>query len=319
MQTDSMILLATSQESLRTNLSHALQEVGFQVFLAHDLESCLAASQGAGSQYLILDAAWIPDGFTELDDDSRAMIRSLDGNCMVLYNPESGFGFESARRAGVTEFVAYPAPSELVVGLIESARGSSGFSQGAVQSPASDQETFLSLKDFEVHVDACISKARAKDDKVAVLCLNMLAPFQSEEVPEPEAAKKRRLLENWFRDTLVERMVKFTQENPGMGVVPQNLRWAWARHDRALLVLPDLRRVQDVAKIGACVIDTIQSAPAGVQVEFMTSIFTGVAVCPGDASNAAALIDRAISAGGRALADGSMALTFHTDSMGRWA
>jgi EAL domain-containing protein (putative c-di-GMP-specific phosphodiesterase class I) len=317
MQIEPTILIATSQESIRSKLSQALQGTGLLVASVEDLDACLQSMQEAKPWYLILDSQLLGDCSDGVPEELAYMTESLDGRCMAVYDPSENFEFDQARQAGITNFVAYPAPGELVVGLIP-AFDASVFE--TKEAPVADETgVFMALDEFQSHLDDCIANARSQDKKTAVICLSMLAPFGSKDVPDPSDLVKLRGLETWFSETLTDHLEHFLKVHSNLGIVAQNLRWSWASPDKALLVIPDLKRIQDVAKIGACVIDAIGEAPAGIQIEYMTSIFTGVAVCPGDASTATVLIDRAITAGNRALGEGSMALTFYADSMGQWA
>jgi len=317
MHIEPTIILATSQESIHSRLSEALEAAGFQVYLARDPKDCLRRAREDQPWYLVMDSQWVGDCMGGASKDLLALVEASGGRCMVMYDPAKDFGFEAARKAGVAEFVAYPAPSGLVVTLIPSLLRATPPVNAAPKTTESG--TFMALGDFESHLDDCIAKARTADEKVAVLCISMLAPFGSKDVPDASDTVKRNGLEAWFSDTLNGHLAGFLKVHSNLGIVPQNLRWAWASSDKALLVIPDLKRIQDVAKIGAAVIEAIGEAPAGKQMEYMTSVFTGVAVCPGDASTGATLIERSIVAGNRALGEGSMSLTFHTDSMGQWA
>ncbi|MCP5023741.1 MAG: EAL domain-containing protein, partial [bacterium] len=232
----------------------------------------------------------------------------------VLYDPSREFDFERAREAGVTNFVAYPAPPVLVMGLVVAHVFEESAGAGVKKSG-----DFLPLEAFQDHLDDCIAQSRSKEEKVAVFCMSMLAPFGSQELPSPVDPKTRRALEAWFPETIKSVLSDFLKIHTNLGIAAENMRWAWAQPGQVVMVIPDLKRIQDVAKIGACVIEAVTDAPAGVQLEYMSSVFTGVAVNPGDADNGEGLIGNAIVAGNRALSEGNMALTFHTDSMGQWA
>ncbi|MDF1838820.1 MAG: EAL domain-containing protein [Planctomycetota bacterium] len=317
MHIDPTIILATPQESVHSKLTEALETAGFQVHLARDLEECTRRVRQNQPWFLVVDSQWVGDCTGGVSRDLSHLIEASQGRCMVLYDPTQEFGFAEARKAGVAEFVAYPAPADLVVTLIPSLLRATPPVQAKAES--TQPGTFMALDAFESHLEDCIAKARTQDEKVAVLCVSMLAPFGAKDAPDTADKVKRNGLETWFSETLNSHLSGFLKIHSNLGFVPQNLRWAWASPEKALLIVPDLKRIQDVAKIGAAVIEAIGEAPAGMQMEYMTSVFTGVAVCPGDASTGPALVEKAIVAGNRALGEGSMSLTFHTDSMGQWA
>ncbi len=314
MESKPTILLATSEESLRSNLSEALRSQGFELHLAESSEECLLSAKEVAPWYLILDAQILGSGEEAISSALTQVIGAQNGRCMVIYDPSCEFDFELAQEAGVVDFVAYPGPTSLVLGSICAHEFEVPAEGAAVENSA-----FLALEKFQSYLDECIVRARSKEEKVAVFCLSMLAPFGSQAVPDPLDSATRRDLDVWFQETLNKSLQSFLKIHSNLGIAPQNLRWAWGQPGKVLMVISDLKRIQDVAKVGSCVIEAIADAPAGIQMEYMGSVFTGVAVCPGDAADGVGLIERAMIAGNRALSEGNMSLTFHTDSMGQWA
>ena len=314
MQTETTILIGSSKESICSQLSEALQAAGFRVHIATDLESCQQYARLEHPWFLILDSEWMGDCTGGVPEALGRMTGAMEGHCMALYDPQENFYFGRARKAGIVDFVAYPAPADLVVGMVMAHK-----SKATEAAAPTEPGIFMALDHFQNHLNDCITKARSQDEKVAVICLSILAPYGSQDSSGGVPQGKRKELESWFHATLTRKLSSFLKIHSNLGIVPQNLRWSWARSDRALLVIPDLKRIQDVAKIGACVIEAISDAPVGIQMEHMTSVFAGVAVCPGDASTGMSLVERAVAAGDRAISEGNMALTFHTDSMGQWA
>ncbi len=314
MESKPTILLATSQKLIQSNLSEALSAEGFELFHAESSDECLESAREKNPWFMIMDSEYLGDSGQDIPGALIEQIGAVGGRCIVLYDPTCEFDFERAREAGVTDFVAYPAPPALVMGLVVA----HGFEESA-DADVKKSGVFLPLDAFQDHLDDCIAQSRSKEEKVAVFCMSMLAPFGSQELPSPADPKTRRDLENWFPATIKSALSDFLKIHSSLGITPENLRWAWAKPGQVVMVIPDLKRIQDVAKIGACVIEAVTDAPAGVQLEYMSSVFTGVAVNPGDADNGEGLTECAMAAGNRALSEGNMALTFHTDSMGQWA
>ncbi|MCP5023838.1 MAG: hypothetical protein GY930_18990, partial [bacterium] len=118
MESKSTILLAASQKSIQSNLSEALLAEGFELLCVESPGGCLEDAGEESPWFMIVDSEYLGDGDQGLSGALIERIRVMDGRCIVLYDPSREFDFERAREAGVTNFVAYPAPPVLVMGLV---------------------------------------------------------------------------------------------------------------------------------------------------------------------------------------------------------
>ncbi len=307
------VVVATPHESIRQRLEETLREAGYDVQAPKDMGECLAQLTSGNSWSLILDAAWMNGEITGACAQVAEATGTLDGGMLALYDPAQEFDFQAARKGGMNQFIAYPAPEALVLVHLESME-----KPQETGSSKSGSTGFMALDHFNRQVERGISEARAKDRNVAILCIGfadvgVARHWASMETPG------RTEIEQWMHATLQSLLEGEHGSQALIGVHVQDLRLTWTRPDCLALLLPGLVRVQDVAKLGAGLQAAMQTSSVTGIGRFFGSFAMGVALCPGDSTGAGGLMDRAQKATDRARTDGSSSLVFSTDSMGLWA
>ncbi len=311
MQTPKTILIASAQEARVAELTIALQGAGYHVQRANDLDECLDVLREEPVWSLLLDEECLDGPLVDALGVITDTNRHVEGGIRCFYEPKGTLDFRGARRAGVRGFVAWPAPADLVLCLLE-------LSPDAPESEETNTRGFVSQDAFQRQADRSITEARAKERHVAVLCLGFgsEASTQNWVGMEPE---DRREVERWLQGQMEEALRPREGQSSVIGVTATDLFWTWVRPDRIAILVPGLARVQDVAKLGAGLQVAFQmSGGEGVE-RWFQDVAQGAAMCPGDATNGSTLIDCAMRATDRGRTEGVTSLAFHTQSMGLWA
>ena len=310
MQASKTILIASAQEARVADLTMALQGAGYEVCRARDLDECLAAlKENEVWSVLVDDTCFetpLPEALKAIGDQCAL----VEGGIRCFYEPKDSFDFRGARSGGARGFVAWPAPAELVLCLLEQ-KESGGDREEATRG-------FISQPAFERQTERAITEARAKERHVAVLCLG----FGSEQSTQNWVGMEpddRREVERWLQGQMEEALQPREGQASVLGVTSNDLYWTWVRPDRVAILISGLNRVQDVAKLGAGLELAFQmSGGSGVE-RWFQNVAQGAALCPADATNATRLIECSMGATDRGRTEGVTSLAFHTESMGLWA
>ena len=310
MQSPKTILIASAQEARLADLTTALQGAGYEVCRASDLIECLAALKANEVWSVLVDDQCFEKPIAEALNEIAEQGALIQGGIRCFYEPGEPFDFRGARSGGARGFVAWPAPAELVLCLLEQREGVSD----------SDESTrgFLHQAAFEQQAQRSITEARAKERHVAVLCLGFGGEPSGQNWVgmEPE---DRREVERWLQGQMTEALQPREGQTSVLGVTPSDLYWTWVRPDRVAILISGLARVQDVAKLGAALELAFQmSGGHGVE-RWFQGVAQGAALCPGDATDAGRLVECAMGATDRGRTEGVTSLSFHTESMGLWA
>ncbi|MEZ5976373.1 MAG: EAL domain-containing protein, partial [Planctomycetota bacterium] len=254
-----------------------------------------------------------PESMGKACADISDAIGTLEGGIVCLYDPSHEFDFRAARAAGAQQFVAYPAPSELVLCTLQ------GMNQPEAPTLSAPCSTgIVPLDIFHRQVERAISEARAKERHVALVCLGMADGGEHHSWAGMEACERGDV------EKFLQRALQITMERrPANGSVldlnMQDFRLTWMRPDRAVILIPNMRRVQDIAKLGAGMQESLLELAGEPGARYFDNVSMGVALCPGDSTGAVGLVECALETVDRARADGNPSMSFCTESMGLWA
>ena len=301
------LLLATdaAEEELGP-LSETFTRAGFEVAIS-PLSATTAAVRGATPDLVVIDAK----GCAEPALGLCLSLRSTGSPTMPILMLTGGADptwIDSACEAGATEFAEPPYHPRLLERRLDSAIA---YVERLIDSSLLGAEALAGFGTpraiaapsvFPRLVSVAIEQCRTNDNSVCVLavCSNR-AQGESEGFPDA------------FANLLSRAVREFEDEGPtshpkGHVVISRVSATCFA------LLLPELGRIQDAARLGYRIHDAVQ-AEAGDDIE---SVSIGIATSPGDSNEGHHLVRYAEEAAERVRQDEGNSLGFRTESTNRW-
>jgi EAL domain-containing protein (putative c-di-GMP-specific phosphodiesterase class I)/CheY-like chemotaxis protein/GGDEF domain-containing protein len=314
-----LILVVDPNEARRAGLVSRLVDAGYLVTQVEDGAGCVESAQRLRPDLVLLNAG-LPDG------GGIAVCRALGGAAadgaipiLLMIDPSQQACIREAREAGVSEFLERPIPLGLLEHRVRRALHHRRLALGSAATPERESESAgeaaIRAHPAELVGDRAaflrlVAEALpgASDARhVAILCVRVDhdAPTQ----PTASSEGLEDVLDAAVLDSLTIASCELA-EGSVRELVDGELRMARMDRRTFAFLAPRIRRPEDALTLGSKIGAHL------AQVRTRGSI--GIATYPGDAKNAAGLLERAEAACYCAQRNARGNLLMYVDSMSRW-
>jgi EAL domain-containing protein (putative c-di-GMP-specific phosphodiesterase class I)/DNA-binding response OmpR family regulator len=308
------LLLADANRVDREGLAECLQEAGFEVDQVPDSPSALDAVGRTPFELVMVDAGLPTGGAAEL---CRALRRQpkLEGlRVLIMLDTDDLDSVDELLASGASDLVQRPCHRSLLVHRVRKTMladaGGAAVPKTLSRESAQDSSPHALVEDstrFLSRVADAILRAKNADLNVAVL----FAQVSSDEADgEPCTAQVAGEL---------QRAVQQFENRDVLSHPRGRIQISHIGDSNYALLIPDLGRIQDAAKLGSEIKDCIESP---FVLDFDVSklqVHIGISTYPADGFEADELIKRSKCAAAEARQEGGSNVQFFNGSMNRWA
>ncbi len=323
-----LVLVADTDSSVAGALAGTLAAAGFRVDEVLDGPALLEFCAATPPDLVLLDVRFSIEGGVAACRSIRELPGGRAPAIVMLHGADDDDWIQPACEAGALEFLAKPVHEALLRHRV--ARALAWASEQAADSPAAQSgqrasgkrihgEPLVDATEFLELASKSIPAARADGKHVAILAIDL--DFECRDGSARSDLHPARI-EDYVSSEVpgrIRRAVLQFEEMELPGPACGEILVGRIAPTRFAVLLPDLDRVQDAAKLGTRILEVLEPAVVIDGRDTRPSVSIGIASFPTDGDGARDLIDMAETAAYCARQEGRGNLQFYTASMSRWA
>lgn len=303
--TTTLLFVTAYGSPVARQLAQSLTSTGCSMVQADDARSALEAFRTARPDLVLIDMQ-LPEGkAVDLCRALRARPEAGRTPILMLHSQEANAAdFAEACLAGATEFLESNCPQAIVGHRLRTALELSHEPTNKSNSPTSTTNSPLAFdsNNLQELVFSAIDRTRGTDLHVAVLVI-MVGESDDELTSNLEE--------------LLQSALSAHQDRERVSFGRGRVRLTRDDHGNFVIVVGDLTRIHDAAKLGRAVQEYISGQRSGSGLSG-SGICIGVSTSPEDGKDASALLNSAHEAARRAREDGPGSLHFRNTSTNQW-